>query len=564
MDKTTAVEEYDAIVIGAGFAGMYMLHSLRQLGLKVRVYERGGDVGGTWYWNRYPGARCDSESIYYSYSFDEKLEQEWPLLERYPEQPLILDYLRHVAERFDLRPDIQFETRVNHVVWDDEAERWHVETDRGDKVTARYVVTAVGCLSSANIPKIPGQELFQGDVYHTSQWPHDPVDFAGKRVGLIGTGSTGIQAVPVIAEQAGHLTVFQRTAQFTLPAQNHPLDAEYVADIKANYRDIRQQQKNSPMGSPATPAEYAALEVEEEARISAYESAWDVGGGKFLGTFKDIMLSEEANETAADFVRSKIAAIVQDPETARKLMPTTYPIGTKRIPVDTGYYEAYNRDNVTLVDLRETPIVEVTEKGIRTSDSDYDLDIIVYATGFDAFTGSLVGLNIEGRNGVKLADKWVAGPTTYLGVSVAGFPNLFMVTGPGSPSVLSNMPTSIEQHVEWIQAFIKQLEEEGARTAEALQEGEDAWTEHVARVANRTLMVKAASWYMGANIEGKTRIFLPYIGGVGRYREICDDVAADGYRGFRIPGHPLPTEIAFGSIRRPVAEATTEEAASVS
>ena len=424
-----------------------------------------------------PGARCDSESIYYSYSFDENLEQEWPLLERYPEQPLILDYLRHVAERFDLRPDIQFDTRVNHVVWDDEAERWHVETDRGDNVTARYVITAVGCLSSANIPKIPGQELFQGDVYHTSQWPHDPVDFTGKRVGLIGTGSTGIQAVPVIAEQAGHLTVFQRTAQFTLPAQNHPLDPAYVAEIKATYRDIRQQQRNSPMGSPAKPAEYAALEVEEDARTSAYESAWDVGGGKFLGTFKDIMLNEEANETAADFVRNKIAAIVKDPETARKLMPTTYPIGTKRIPVDTGYYEAYNRDNVTLVDLRETPIAEVTEKGIRTSDSEYDLDIIVYATGFDAFTGSLVGLNIEGRDGVKLADKWVAGPTTYLGVSVAGFPNLFMITGPGSPSVLSNMPTSIEQHVEWIQGFIKQLEEEGAPTAEALQEGEDAWTE---------------------------------------------------------------------------------------
>ena len=281
----------------------------------------------------------------------------------------------------------------------------------------------------------------------------------------------------MIAEQAGHLTVFQRTAQFTLPAQNHPLDPAYVAEIKATYRDIRQQQRNSPMGSPAKPAEYAALEVEEDARTSAYESAWDVGGGKFLGTFKDIMLNEEANETAADFVRNKIAAIVKDPETARKLMPTTYPIGTKRIPVDTGYYQAYNRDNVTLVDLRETPIAEVTEKGIRTSDSEYDLDIIVYATGFDAFTGSLVGLNIEGRDGVKLADKWVAGPTTYLGVSVAGFPNLFMITGPGSPSVLSNMPTSIEQHVEWIQGFIKQLEEEGAPTAEALQEGEDAWTE---------------------------------------------------------------------------------------
>jgi cation diffusion facilitator CzcD-associated flavoprotein CzcO len=550
IERDRKVESVDAVVVGAGFAGLYMLHVLRQSGLKVRGFERGGDVGGTWYWNRYPGARCDSESPYYSYSFDEQLEQEWPLLERYPVQPQILSYLRHVADRFDLRQDIQFDTRVTEVVYRDGEERWQVSTDQSHQVSTRFVITAVGCLSSANKPQLPGQERFLGRTYHTGEWPHEPIDFTGKRVGLIGTGSTGIQAIPVVAEQALHLTVFQRTAQFTLPAQNHPLDPEFVQDLKANYRELRSKCKESATGAPYAPTEALALDVDDATRRAAYEAAWDVGGGRFLGTYRDLLISEKANQTAADFVRAKIAEIVMDPETARKLMPTTYPIGTKRIPIDSGYYEAYNRDNVALVDLRETPIVEVTEKGIRTTEGERELDILIHATGFDAFTGSLLALNIAGRNGVKLADKWQDGPRSYLGVAVAGFPNLFTITGPGSPSVLSNMPVSIEQHVEWIGRLVNHLVEEGAGYAEATVEAEEAWTEHVAAVANTTLYPKAASWYMGANIDGKVRMFLPYIGGVGRYRQICDGIAAGDYRGFRIPGHPVVTEVQFGAASR--------------
>jgi cation diffusion facilitator CzcD-associated flavoprotein CzcO len=551
--------ECDAVVIGAGFAGLYALYSLRErLGFDVQVFERGNDVGGTWYWNRYPGARCDSDSTYYNFSFDPDLEQDWPLLDRYPEQPTILHYLRHVAKRFDLRRNIQFETSVSRVVWDDELSKWHVETDQGDRVTARFVITAVGCLSSANMPKIAGQENFKGEVYHTGHWPHEQVDFTGARVGVIGTGSTGIQAIPVIAKLAKHLTVFQRTAQYTVPANNHQLDQEVVKEVKSNYRTIRQEIRESPSGTRNKAAEFNALEVDEQTRIAAYQKSWEAGGAGFLGTFKDIMLDEAANDTAAEFVKNKISEIVKDPETARKLTPTKYRIGTKRPPIDSGYYETYNRENVSLVDLDETPIVEITDNGVRTSDDEHELDILVYATGFDAFTGSLIGLNIEGRDGLKLADKWAAnGPTTYLGVAVAGFPNLFMITGPGSPSVLTNVPTAIEQHVEWIERLIKQLVDEGAPTVEALQEAEDAWTEHGMRVANRTMMVKTASWYMGANVEGKVLTFLPYVGGVGRYRQICEEAAANDHRGFRIPGHPLPTEIVFGSIRKEVAEAST-------
>ena len=564
IERDRKVNSVDAVVVGAGFAGLYMLHVLRMDGLKVRVFERGGDVGGTWYWNRYPGARCDSESPYYSYSFDEQLEQDWPLLERYPVQPQVLRYLRHVADRFDLRRDIQFDTGVTRVVYHDDEDRWQVSTDQGDEVSARFVITAVGCLSSANKPQLPGQERFLGATYHTGEWPREPIDFSGKRVGLIGTGSTGIQAIPVVAEQALHLTVFQRTAQFTLPAQNHPLDPEFVQELKANYRELRRKCKESAQGTPYAPVEVTALDVSAETRRAAYEAAWGVGGGRFLGTYRDLLISEEANQTAADFVRAKISEIVKDPETARKLMPTTYPIGTKRIPIDSGYYEAYNRDNVTLVDLRDTPIVEVTEKGIRTTEGERELDIIIYATGFDAFTGSLLALNIEGRNGVKLADKWLDGPRSYLGVAVAGFPNLFTITGPGSPSVLSNMPVSIEQHVEWIGRFVKQLVEEGAEYAEATGEAEEAWTEHVAAVADQTLYPKAASWYMGANIEGKVRMFLPYIGGVGRYRTICDGIADGGYRGFRIPGHPVVTDVQFGSASRYSSEPETPAPATTS
>jgi cation diffusion facilitator CzcD-associated flavoprotein CzcO len=523
----------DAIVIGAGFAGLYMLYRLRERGFTVRGFEAGGGVGGTWYWNRYPGARCDSESMYYSYSFLAGLEQEWPLLERYPGQPEILRYLEHVADRLRLREDFTFDTRITRAAYDAKANLWTVQADNGLRAHARYLVTAVGCLSAANVPQFPGADRFEGLSLHTANWPHDPVDFADKKVGVIGTGASGIQAIPVIAEQAGHLTVFQRTAQFTIPAANGPLDARFVEMWKRNYPEWRRRGRHSAGGIPYPSSISSALEVPPDERAAAFERAWEQGGFMFAsGTFCDLLTSVEANECAAEFIRSKIDAIVADPSVAERLKPRSFCFGTKRLPLDTNYYQTFNRRNVVLVDLQATPIREITSRGIRTSAGEHDLDIIVYATGFDALTGPLLALGIEGRDGITLADAWADGPKTYLGLAVRCFPNLFTITGPGSPSVLSNMPVSIEQHVDWISDCLAYIREHGIDTIEANRDAVESWTDHVQEIANKTLYPTAASWYMGANIAGKPRLFLPYIGGVGNYRSKCDEVAANGYEGF--------------------------------
>ena len=532
--NATPISRFDAIIIGAGFSGLYMLYRLRELGLSARVYEAGEGVGGTWYWNRYPGARCDSPSVHYSYSFSPELEQEWEWTEKYPRQPEILRYLNHAADRFDLRRDIQFNTRVLSVVYDDLMNHWTIKTDQGDKVIAHFCITAVGCLSTPNTPKIPGIDSFQGEVYHTGQWPHEGVDFTGKRVGVIGTGSTGIQAIPQIAKQAAHVTVFQRTPNYSIPARNRPLTAEEKASIKAHYRTLRQTDRESAAGLTIDYNPQSALEVTAEERQKKFEEGWKVGGTQVLATFSDIGVNLQSNTYMADFVRSQIGKIVQNPEVAKMLMPHDHPIGSKRICIDTEYYETYNRENVSLVDVRTSPIQEIIPTGLRTQNAEYELDALVFATGFDAMTGALLKMDIRGNNGQVLKEKWAVGPRTYLGVMTAGFPNLFIITGPGSPSVLSNMTVSIEQHVEWISNCLYYLREHHFTRIEPTVEAENAWVAHVNEVANLTLFPLANSWYLGANIPGKPRIFMPYVGGVGNYRKKCQQVADNGYEGFAL------------------------------
>ncbi|HYH32238.1 MAG TPA: NAD(P)/FAD-dependent oxidoreductase [Pseudonocardia sp.] len=525
--------EYDAVVVGAGFAGMYMLHRLRGLGLSAVVLEAGDGVGGTWYWNRYPGARCDSESYYYSYSFSEELQQEWEWSERYPQQPEILRYLDHVADRFDLRRDIRLGSRVTEAVFDDDTARWGLRTDTGERYTARYLVTAVGCLSAANIPRIPGLDTFRGRWFHTGRWPHEGVDLTGQRVGVVGTGSTGIQAIPVIARQAEHLTVFQRTPNYSIPARNGPMDAAFQREVKAGYAGIRRKQRESTNGHPFDVDPRPALSVPDDERRTVYEAAWQRGGLRFRAAFADLLTSEEANDTASEFIRAKIRETVRDPATAEALLPRDHPFATKRPPIDTDYFETYNRDDVTLVDVRQAPIVEITRDGVRTASASYPLDCLVFATGFDALTGPLLGIDIRGTGGRSLRDEWSEGPRTYLGLQVAGFPNMFTITGPGSPSVLTNMPTSIEQHVDWIAGCIDHMRGRGLARIEATEEAERAWGEHVDEAAHRTLLPMAAtSWYLGANVPGKPRVFLPYAGGFATYARRCDEVAAAGYEGF--------------------------------
>jgi cyclohexanone monooxygenase len=526
---------YDAIVVGAGLSGLYMLHRLRQLGLSTRVFEAGSGVGGTWYWNRYPGARCDVESLDYSYSFDPDLEQEWDWTERYPTQPEILRYVNHVADRFDLRRDIQFDTRIEHAHYDESSNRWNIRTEDGRQYAAKYCIMAVGCLSAPNRPDFKGLDTFKGPTYHTGRWPHEGVDFTGRRVGVIGTGSSAIQAIPQIAKQAEHLYVFQRTPNYSVPAQNAPLDPEHQRKVKAGYPERRQQARVSRAGFPIEPPQRSALEVSPDERKQTFEAGWQRGGvGSMSSTFKDLATNPEANETVAEFVREKIRQIVHDPATAELLSPRDYPFGTKRLCVDIEYFETYNRPNVTLVDVRRAPIQEITPNGLRTAAAEFALDAIVFATGYDAMTGPLFAIDIRGCDGQSLRSKWTDGPRTYLGVATAGFPNLFMITGPGSPSVLSNMVVSIEQHVDWITDCVRFLEEHRYARIEATRDAEDAWVQHVNDVANLTLYPRANSWYMGANIPGKPRIFMPYVGGVGAYREKCDEIAANNYEGFSL------------------------------
>ncbi len=522
----------DALVVGAGFAGMYMLYSLRERGFTTIVLDRADGVGGTWYWNRYPGARCDVESLVYSYSFSQELEQEWEWTEKYPTQPEILKYANHVADRFDLRRDIRFGTGVDSASWDEAGGFWSVATSTGETLTARHLIMASGCLSHSKLPEVPGVESFQGATYHTGHWPHEGVDFSGQRIAVIGTGSSGIQSIPVMAEQAAHMTVFQRTPNFSLPAKNRALDPGEQETMKSRYLEHREEARASGFGIPAPDPELSALEVSVEERNATYEKAWEAGHlVKMLLSYTDLISNKEANETACEFVRGKIREIVDDPQTAEDLCPYDHPIGTKRPCLDTGYYATYNRNNVDLVNLRRTPIEAITPSGIRTSEREVEVDAIVFATGFDAMTGALVSVDIRGKDGQTLKDHWQSGPRTYLGLLVTGFPNFYTITGPASPSVLSNMMVSIEQHVDWIADCLTHLRDTGNDRIEATADAQDDWIVHNNEVGAATLFPLANSWYMGSNVPGKPRVLMPYIGGVGVYRDECREVVENGYRG---------------------------------
>ncbi|MHC5257636.1 flavin-containing monooxygenase [Streptomyces sp. UC4497] len=527
--------DHDVIVIGAGFAGLYQLHRLRALGFDTCVVEAGADVGGTWYWNRYPGARCDIESVEYSFSFDAELEQEWDWSERYAAQPEILAYARHVADRFDLRTDVVFNTRVESLDWDDAAERWTVRASDGTPRTARYVIAATGCLSVPSRPDFEGLADFTGEVLWTSNWPHEGADLAGKRVAVIGTGSSGLQTITAIAPLVGSLTVFQRTPSYAVPAHNGP-NAARLAAARARYPERREVSRASSKGFDCDEeAQVLLVETEEEEIVGELDRRWDIGGLCFGSGFSDLLRDAEANEAVAEYVRARIREKVKNPELAERLTPRTYPIASKRMCVDTGYFEVFNQDNVTLVDLAERPIDRMTERGIRTEDgAAYDVDVIVMATGFDAMTGALNAIDIRGADGRSLRDKWAHGPRTYLGLMSAGFPNLFTVTGPQSPSVLSNMMTSIEHHVDWITRALTHLRERGLHRMEPDPDAEDNWVNTTNDLADLTLMPQAASWYMGANVPGKQRVFMPFIGGVGLYRDLTDGIAVSHYHGFEL------------------------------
>ena len=523
---------YDAIVVGAGFAGLYMLHRLRLQGMRVRVFEAGDGVGGTWFWNCYPGARCDVESMQYSYSFSEEIQQAWVWSERYPRQEEILKYINHVADHLDLRKDIQFNTRVIGGQFHSNSTTWSVQTSDGQLHTARFLITATGCLSASRVPDMSGLDGFKGEWFHTGQWPKTPVDFKGKRVGVIGTGSSGIQLIPMIAKEAKELVVFQRTPNFSIPAWNRPLSIEEQDAWKVNYAEHRRRARNTRSGILYDYSTRATTEVSKQDRDAEYERRWAKGGANFTHAFNDIFTNRESNELAAEFVRNKIRSIVKDPAVAGMLTPKDHAIGTKRICVDTDYYKTFNNAHVKLVDIRATPLQEIKPKGIRTSDVLYELDCIVFATGYDAVTGALERLNLQGEKGQLLKDEWTSGPRTYLGLMTVGFPNLFFITGPGSPSILTNVIVSIEQHVDWIARCIQYMNATQNSKIQAQAHAQEAWVQKVNDLAKNTLFPASDSWYMGANVPGKPRVFLPFIGGLGTYTEICEQVISEGYSGF--------------------------------
>jgi len=522
----------DVIVVGAGFAGLYALHRLRAQGLSVRVVEAAPELGGTWYYNRYPGARCDVESVDYCYSFSDALQQEWDWTEKYASQAEILRYLNWVADKLDLRRDIVFDARVVSAVLDETVLRWTVTADGGQVYSARFCVLATGPLSAAMTPDFPGLDTFAGEIHHTAHWPHRPVDFTGKRVAIIGTGASGIQSIPIIAEQAEHLYVFQRTPNYSVPAGNKPLSAAELDDIKAGYAERRRLSWRSGGGSPHITAPGPTFAFTPQQRRAAFEKRWRLGGVLFSKTFPDQMTDQAANDEARRFYEEKVRAIIDDPAVADLLIPTDHPIGTKRICTDSNYFETFNRPNVSLISVRAAPIESVDATGITTTDGHYDLDMIVLATGFDAMTGALGKIGITGRGGATLRDGWAHGPRTYLGLGVDGFPNLFIVSGPGAPAVLANMVLHAEAHVNWIADAIAYLDGHGYTAMEPTRDAVDAWGAELARRADASLFTKANSWYMGANVPGKPRVFMLFMGGFAAYNDICAEVADAGYNGF--------------------------------
>lgn len=534
-ERNSIPAKVDALVIGAGFAGLYMQFKLRKAGFSSHVVEAGSGVGGTWYWNRYPGARCDIPSIEYSYSFSPELEREWRWSERYATQGEILRYLEHVAERFDLVRDITFDTRATSARWNEDSANWTVDTDNGDRVTAQFVVLATGALSAPRTPDLPGLDSFKGAILHTAQWD-DKVAIEGKRIAIFGTGSSGIQAIPQLARAASQLTVFQRTPNFAVPASNHPMtDAQFEAAAATLAQD-REAARQSPLGFFAGPYPGAAKEQSEEARQERFEQQWGAGTTGMLLSYEDLLFDEESNHHAAQFIRDKIAKIVSDPDKAGKMSPA-YPLGSRRMCSEIGFYETMAQDNVALVDVREDPVTQVTADAIVTQNGTWPADIIVFATGFDACVGAIKAIDITGKDGAALREEWETGPRSYLGLQVAGFPNLFTVTGPGSPSVLSNVVISIEQHVDWITRCLTDLRSDGSASIEADPAAEQAWMEHSNEVANMTLFPRADSWYKGRTRDGR-EVFMPYVGGVGAYRAKCDEVAAAGYQGFLLSKAP--------------------------
>ena len=533
--RDSSPEFVDVLVVGMGFAGMYILYCLRERGLTARAFEAGSDVGGTWYWNRYPGCRVDVDSVQYSYNFSEELTREWQWTEKFASQPELLRYAIHVADRFDLRRDAKFDTRVISAEFDEEMNLWTLRTDKGDVASAPYCIMATGSLSTPYKPPFPGIENFRGEWYHTGAWPHEEIAFSGKRVGIIGTGSTGIQAIPVVAAEAGHLTVFQRTPQYTTPARNRPMAPGEQRQFNAHRTEWHDEVRNTFSAMTGFPMPTRTIhEDTPEERRTYLEKRWEEGGmpQAMLAAYKDVGVDVEANTAVADFVRDKIRDIVKDPDIAGRLCPPKdLPIGSKRPPIDTDYYETFNRDNVALVDIKRAPIERVTAGGIKTANAEYELDAIIFATGFDAMTGSLLAIDIRTSHGASLKDAWSDGPDTYLGLMVAGLPNLFMINGPGSPSVKANMIITIEHHADWILDLIDHLATEDFNRIEATERAQTDWVEHAREVAEATLMPVADSWYVGANVPGKKRVYMPYFGGFDRYRKLCDEIAADGYRG---------------------------------
>ena len=535
--KAMDIAPVDVVVVGAGFAGLYALHLLRNRGMSTRVIEAASDVGGTWFWNRYPGARCDIESLDYSYSFSEEIQQQWQWSERFATQAEILRYINFVADKLDLRRDITFNTKVESAIFDEKSSLWTIKTNSGEEIRTRFCIMATGNLSLPRVPEFPGLEDFKGEWYHTGLWPQEGVDFSGKRVGLIGTGSSGIQITPILGEQAKELIVFQRTANYAIPAGNRPLKADQVNEYKKSYSQKREYAKSTPVGVASfIPPTKKVSEDNEDVLRSKFDFFWEDGGANvtLLSAYTDIMTNKDANERISRLVREKIGQVVKDPETAKLLTPTDHYIGTKRLPLESGYFETFNRPNVKLVNVRNDPISRLTKTGLETKSKTFDLDAIVFATGFDAMTGALRDIDIRGINGLALRDKWKDGPKTFLGLMTAGFPNMFIVTGPGSPSVKTNMVIHIEQHVEWILDCISHMRAQGLQRIDPDLSQENEWVEHVNQVGNSTLFPLANSWYMGANIPGKPRVFMPYVAGFHLYRGKCDQIAKDGYKGFHL------------------------------